>query len=865
MKTLQRLCGAALALCLLLSQTPAGAAQAPVFALRGISVESAESVKVRVLAERDCVLAAALYDRDGSMLTAGMADVTGGGQEQEVPVPLPAGGVGYDLAKAFLLDAGTKEPLCACVSITAAEQRIAALDLPDSWKEELLRADSMGFPMERLEQATVSGREMSLLLDHLVSYAAPDKLAQWQALLPDFAAYEGPLTRFDAMAGLFLAAQTIGGRWAEPVESIYEVWNSLNGFNGIEWGLFTSGLFDDTVNCPIYIAPLYPGECNSLDVACVCYNFSRPSPVSGEFPFAYDEQANSIHEYDPLTYAEAVLAVTRLILSAGADPAGDAQPVTQLTAEKDAQLHLELQEAINAILNSKTGIICSDTAIPGETYTGAAYYVSADGDDGNDGLSPATPWRTLQKVSKEAGGWGEPGILRSGDAVFFRRGDIFRCNSYEDIIVRTPGITFSAYGEGAKPIISGSSESGLGAEKWKLVYEDQASGQKIWQFYREMRDIGCIVLNDGEIITKRVYEFWGENGYESCDCNTYLMHTDYVKGVDLKGRLYEPWESLTEDMTIISRPDRGKMVDGFAGEDNPGPLYLRCDAGNPGKLFTSIEFSENEIMGLFWLGASDTVFDNLSLRSNGNSYIKVANDDAGVDWRYIQNTVVQNCELAYGGGGVAFYRLMDNGEAFPYVQGDGIYDIVCNTTIRNNYFHDCLSSATTFEVATDFDPPDGEPGRGYYYILDNVIVNTVGLRLDSSLPYLQHLDSVVIRGNHIWNTGHMDNGGYFYSEGSIKLYDSHYAEFRIEDNVFYGTENGYRNNALFDSGSINLSETIMPILANNTYVQHRGRLFMYLGWDQSEKKFWWTIDDPELMYMVRRYLRDTTSEFYVVD
>ncbi|MBQ8402726.1 MAG: hypothetical protein IJX14_12450, partial [Clostridia bacterium] len=52
-----------------------------------------------------------------------------------------------------------------------------------------------------------------------------------------------------------------------------------------------------------------------------------------------------------------------------------------LSAEEDARLKEELQKDIDAILNTETEIVRSDTYIPGETYTGTAYYVSADGDD----------------------------------------------------------------------------------------------------------------------------------------------------------------------------------------------------------------------------------------------------------------------------------------------------------------------------------------------------------------------------------------------------------------------------------------------------------------------------------------------------
>lgn len=860
MKNLRQLPPLFITLCMAFAMVPAAQARTGASELLGVSVNLpvADTATVKLSVEEGlCTLLAALYDENGALLTAGMTDVTGGG-EQEVSMRLPAGGAGYAIAKAFLVDAGTKEPLCPCVSITAAEQRFANLDLPDSWKEELLRADAMGFPMERLEQSTVSGREMAALLDRLVDHAAPEKLAEWRALLPEFAAYEGPLTRFDAMAALFLAAQTIGDRWAEPVESINQVWNALD----MQWDFaaFSPELFPEAVSGEMYTVPIWPERKNYLDIACLCYDLSRPSPVSGEFPFAYDGEANSIHYDTPPTYTEAVLAVTRLILSAEADPAGDAQPVVPLSAEKDAQLQRELQEAIDAILKSETRIVHSDTAVPGETYTGTAYYVSAEGNDNNDGLSPDKPWKTLRKVCSEAGGWEYPGVLESGDAVFFRRGDVFRVTADQEertLNIRTSGLTFSAYGKGAKPIITGSSQSGVGAEKWTLEAENQTTGAKIWKFYQDLRDVACIVLNDGETITKRVYEFHDGKNYESCDCDVYLMHLEPGQGVKRKGILLSPLESLTEDMTIISRPV--PLMPGTQSE-GVGPLYFRCDRGNPGELFSSIEFTEIETLGLVSLtGAADTVFDNISFRCNGNSYIKPTGfgEDELSNWTAVRRTLIQNCEFAFGGGSVSSYAVDEQGGAVPYIMGDGIYNIVEDTTIRNNYSHDALSTAATFECY-DFYPPYS----GYYHVQDNVIVNTLGLRLDSVFEPLRHLPSVVIRGNRIWNTGRMDNGCYYYSEGALLLSQNDYGEYIVEDNVFYGTENGYESDGILNFAiSTDLTKMVMPSFANNTYVQHRGRYFMYF----LSKDGAWNIDDPDLMYMVRRYLRDTTSEFYVMD
>lgn len=108
--------------------------------------------------------------------------------------------------------------------------------------------------------------------------------------------------------------------------------------------------------------------------------------------------------------------------SSSANPSAGA---SLLSVEEDARLKEELQNDIDAILNTETEIVHSDTYIPGETYTGTAYYVSNDGDDNNDGLTPETAWRTLDKVSESCGFDGNA-ILQPGDAVFFRRGDIFR-------------------------------------------------------------------------------------------------------------------------------------------------------------------------------------------------------------------------------------------------------------------------------------------------------------------------------------------------------------------------------------------------------------------------------------------------------
>lgn len=522
-----------------------------------------------------------------------------------------------------------------------------------------------------------------------------------------------------------------------------------------------------------------------------------------------------------------------------------------LPMEKDAELKADLQNRIDEILDTDTEIVHSDTYIPGETYTGTAYYISADGDDNNDGLTPETAWQSMGKLLGQLS-WDEEKVVKPGDAIFFRRGDIFRLDEWA-LSVTLDQITISAYGEGDKPIITASSENGSGEEKWNLIYEDE-SGKKIWQYYRDMRDVSMIVMNNGKVITDRVYEFWNGDGYVSCEAVDWWMHSD--KGVELKDRLYSPEESLVEDMTIISRPVRYHSTD----FNQSGPLYLRCDRGNPGELYESIEFCEFQTTGLIYLaeGADRIVLDNISFRCNGNSYIKTDIMTTYEWWDY-ENTVVQNCEFAYGGGSVTSYEVWEGGPVVV-AQGDGVYTVVKNSTLRNNYFHDSICTTTTYE----YDLSETRTSGGYYHVLDNVMVNTMGIRLDSTADSLKYLDSVIVRGNHIWNTGRMDRGMYIYSDGAFVLMPAGYGEYIIEDNVVYGTENGHPMNALMDVHFYDyeyFNQYTRPIMGNNIYVQYSGR-----NWGDFDMQMenTWSIDDPELLAKVEKYFGDTTSQFYVI-
>ncbi len=80
------------------------------------------------------------------------------------------------------------------------------------------------------------------------------------------------------------------------------------------------------------------------------------------------------------------------------------------------------------------------------------YYVANDGGDSADGLTPATPWQTNARVNAQA--------LVAGDVVAYQCGHVWRPT--DRLIPPTSGssgspITFTAYGAGSKPRLSGGS------------------------------------------------------------------------------------------------------------------------------------------------------------------------------------------------------------------------------------------------------------------------------------------------------------------------------------------------------------------------------------------------------------------------
>lgn len=118
--------------------------------------------------------------------------------------------------------------------------------------------------------------------------------------------------------------------------------------------------------------------------------------------------------------------------------------------------------------------------LPAVGFAQRACYVAATGSDNADGRTPATAFRSLNRVNALR--------LQPGDSVLFRRGDTFRGT----LQIRQSGaagkpIVVDAYGSGPKPVLAGSAVvtgwTAAGGNVWQALCA--ACGSRVTGLYRE--------------------------------------------------------------------------------------------------------------------------------------------------------------------------------------------------------------------------------------------------------------------------------------------------------------------------------------------------------------------------------------------
>ena len=130
-----------------------------------------------------------------------------------------------------------------------------------------------------------------------------------------------------------------------------------------------------------------------------------------------------------------------------------------------------------------------------------------------------------------------------------------------------------------------------------------------------------------------------------------------------------------------------------------GELYLRCDAGNPGAVFASIEAAPRACM--FCVGGTENVhIDNLCLK-----YIGIHAVSAGGPC--VKGLCVTNCEIGWVGGCIQHYYGTDpnypqggRGTVTRYGNGVEIYGGCDGYTVTDCYIYQIYDAGITHQVCT---------------------------------------------------------------------------------------------------------------------------------------------------------------------
>lgn len=477
------------------------------------------------------------------------------------------------------------------------------------------------------------------------------------------------------------------------------------------------------------------------------------------------------------------------------------------------------------ILNSKTQL----------KVNGTAYYVSNNGDDRNDGKSEKTPWKTLYKVHNAD--------LKSGDGVFFKRGDLFRGK-----FTAQNGVTYSAYGDGEKPKFYSHDKSLCNPSLWELYDEEY----NIWKLKEKILDIGTIVFNDGEKHSRKLIPTYRNGKFVCRDDETKIfdIKTEMTKDLDLY------WHYEERFSTVASKGEDFPVP--IVDDDSLGELYLRCDKGNPAKVFTSIEALARVYL-IIATKTHDVTIDNLCIKYSGMHAVAAGGP--------CKNLTVTNCEMGWIGGCIQNYLGIDpnfpegkRGSVTRFGNAVEVYGACDGYTVKNNYVYEVYDTGITHQVTTS----DKKLLQNIEYS-DNLIEKCV-YGIEYFLNQIENekescMENVLIKNNFIRLSGY----GWGQQRHNIDTpalikgwsYVNTSKNFKIENNIF--DRSAYRMLHLVAEKS-----QYCPEMSGNTYIQHLdATLGQYGGKENGEPNI--VPFDKNAEESIKTLFGDKEAKIYYID
>lgn len=415
------------------------------------------------------------------------------------------------------------------------------------------------------------------------------------------------------------------------------------------------------------------------------------------------------------------------------------------------------------------------------------YYLSSSEGTASGGNSPDNP-KLITSLSQVTSLY-----LKNGDVVLFKRGDVFR-----GYFTAAAGVTYSAYGEGEKPILYRSEKNHTGSENWVLVDNNEGDPEekKIWRTAATVsNDVGAIIIDEGKIVgLKEIPDF--KDG------------TYFVRGTG---------QTVVFD-TVAELNVNHEFFHDVAGNYNgSGYVYFRCDEGNPGELYDSIEMNQRQ--NLITVRSNVTI-DNLCLKYFGSHGIGVGT---------ASNLTVTNCEIGWGGGSV---QNFNNNKTTRYGNGIEIYGGLTNYIIDNCYVYEIYDAGITHQISTHT--------KGNFYMENVRYTNNVLCDSCYNIEYFMSKDEanfnnerfmkdVLFEGNLVRRAGYgwgVQRPDSKYAAIKGWVHHNNAVNYVIKNNVFDRAANRPKEiSYLIEVGSTYVGAC--PYFEGNTIIQVPGRGFSY--------------------------------------
>ena len=687
-----------------------------------------------------------------------------------------------------------KSLLCICIIVIIVitekgySEAGATIMKQESYASEIKSAKELGVLPKAWQKDTSKNADFKTFLDMLTrvvkkcdksAYATWNKSIDWNKIP------KRTMRREDALVLIMLAAEALGYTTYNARSCDFCIENDVNYdkiFQQLSWSY--PYCKNEERQILLYFNKNNPDEpIGNVPMTAVYYFQRRMDTVNRKHFLDYDSSLD-FHLDGDLTRKAAIGCIIRFYNS---------ENLTELPLVENKKMKSLLSQAnkrIEAILSNNDTISCK----------GTAYYVSYEtGNDQADGQTPQTAWKTLTKVNQAE--------LKENDCVYFHRGELWRGQLWAK-----EGVTYSAYGTGNKPILTASSENGADPALWSLL----KGTKNIWVYKHSMMDCGSIVLDeDNEVVGIKVAPSY-LNGYRS----TKNTEDEF----DVKKELTENYSffSMADSILYQGAPFRYTVMDTSDYDEVPevvGKLYLRCDEGNPGEVFKSIEFMERRNI---IIPADNTVIHNLTLKYCG-SHAVFTNDN---------RITVDHCEIGWIGGSIQYYKY-DNGNPARFgngVESDGSYD---RFTVTNCYIYQVYDAGISNQDPSEIPSISGNEGFAPYDRIQQNITyaHNVLAYCDMPIEIFFTLEDDIGYGRHIMknvtiNDNFMLYSGYGWAKqreeersGVAALqfhgYPNASENFKITNNVLY----------LSTGTLINTGAKIkwLPKLSGNTYVQVQGR------------------------------------------